>query len=138
MKMKITGNYSTSTNLVLRHQAECASSVFVFFNTRSLIPGVIKHLKGKIDQHPTVDADVIQIHGKMEKALKGININIFTGKLKLPDLNPRVLVATSAGNMGVDHPNAQYVLNCEFPEDPSTVIQRRGWASCRGKNAVSS
>ena len=72
----------------------------------------------------------------MDKVLKGININIFTGKLKLPDVNPRVLVATSAGDMGVDHPNAQYILNCEFPEDPSTVIQRRGRASRRGENAV--
>ena len=136
MKMAITGNYSTNTNLVLRHLAEHTSSAFVFFNTRSLLPGVIKHLEGKIDQHDTVDADVIQIHGKMDKALKSININIFTGKLKLPDVNPRVLVATSAGDMGVDHPNAQYVLNCEFPEDPSTVIQRRGRASRRGENAV--
>ena len=72
----------------------------------------------------------------MEKVLKGININVFTGRLKLPDVNPRVLVATSAGDMGVDRPNAQYVLKCEFPEDPSTVIQRRGRVSCCGKNAV--
>ena len=125
MKMVITGNYSTSTNLVLRHLAECANSAFIFFNTQSLVPGVIKHVKGKIDQHPTVHADVIQIHGKMDKVLKGININIFTGKLKLPDVNPRVLVATSAGDMGVDHPNAQFILNCEFPEERNLIRRDR-------------
>ena len=72
----------------------------------------------------------------MEKTLEYININVFSGRLKLPEVNPRVLVAKSAGNMGVDHPNAQFVLNCESLEDPSTVIQRRGRFSCHGKNAV--
>ena len=109
--MVITGNYSTSTNIVLRHLAECASSAFILFNTGSLIPYVIKHVEVKIDQYTTVCADVIEIHSKMEKVLKYIKINAFNRRQKLPEVNPRVLVATSAGNMGVDHPNAQYVLN---------------------------
>ena len=79
-------------------------------------------MEGRIDQTPTVRADVIQIHGKIEKVLKCININVFTGRLKLPEANPRMLVATSTGKMGVNHPNTQSVLNCEFPEDPFTVI----------------
>jgi superfamily II DNA/RNA helicase len=136
MKMAITGNYSLSTNLMVRHLAEISSSAFIFFNAQMLIPGVMKHVEGKIDQHPTICADVIQIHGKMEKTLKYININLFTGKLKLPEVILRILVATSASDMGVDHRNTQFVLNCEFPKNLSTVLQRRGRSSRRGKNAM--
>ena len=51
-------------------------------------------------------------------------------------MHPKVLISTSAGDMGVDHFDAQLVLNFEFPEDPSTVIQRRGWASRGGKDVL--
>ena len=105
MKMAITGNYSLSTNLVVRHLAEFASSA------------------GTIDQHPTVCTDVIQTQGTMEKPSKYININVFAMRLKMPEVNSGVLMATSASDMGVDYPNAQFVLNCEFPEDLSIVIQ---------------
>jgi hypothetical protein len=36
---------------------------------------------------------------------------------------PRVLILISAGDMGVDQPTAQLVLDFEIPEDVSTTVQ---------------
>ena len=105
-------------------------------NTRSLVDGIVKSLEAKIDKNEAVEADIIQIHGNMKKQLKFVNINIFTGKMTIPNVFPRVLISTSAGDMGVDHPDAQLVLNFEFPEDPSTIVQRRGRAARGGEDAL--
>ena len=46
--------------------------------------------------------------------------------------NPRVMLATSAADLGIDHPNCNYVHNIdyvhniEWPEDIATYVQRRG------------
>ena len=72
----------------------------------------------------------------MKKQLKFENINLFTGKMTIPEEFQRVLISTSAGDMGIDHPNAQLVMNLKFPEDPSTVVQRRGRAARGGQDTV--
>ena len=118
--------YSKNTSFVISHLTTSLSAAFVFLNTRSLIDGIVKSLEAKIDKHEAVEADIIQIHGNMKKQLKFVNINIFTGKMTIPNVFPRVLISTSAGDMGVDHPDAQLVLNFEFSDDPSTAVQRRG------------
>ena len=43
--------------------------------------------------------------------------------MTIPNTFPRVLILTSASDMGVDHTDAQVVLNFEFPKDISTSIQ---------------
>ena len=72
----------------------------------------------------------------MSKELKAINVGLFTGKIHIPNMNPRVMGATSAGDLGIDHPDARFVASFEFPEEPSAVIQRRGWAARYGQPAV--
>ena len=136
MRMKVGSAYSKNTSFVISHLTTSLSAAFVFLNTRSLIDGIVKSLEAKIDKHEAVEADIIQIHGNMKKQLKFVNINIFTGKMTIPNVFPRVLISTSAGDMGVDHPDAQLVLNFEFPDDPSTAVQRRGRASRGGQDAL--
>lgn len=36
------------------------------------------------------------------------------------------MLATSAADLGIDHPNCNYVHNIEWPEDIATYVQRRG------------
>ena len=82
--------------------ADFTSSALIFFNIQTVIPNKMKHVKRKIDEHPAAHADVIQIHSTTEKTLKCININVFTRRLKLVEVNPRVLVATSVGTIGIN------------------------------------
>ena len=58
-----------------------------------------------------------------------MSIGVFTQKITIPGRKLHVLVAMSSGDLGVDHPDAQLVVNFEFPDDCSTVVQRRGRAS---------
>jgi hypothetical protein len=68
--------------------------------------------------------------------LKFVNINIFTGKMTILNVFLRVLTSTSAGDMGVDHPDAQLVLNFEFSKDTSTAVQQRDQALRSGQDAL--
>ena len=123
MMMKVGSAYSKDTSFVISHLTTFLSAVFVFLNTRSLIDGTVKLLEAKIYKHKAVDANIIQIDGKMKKQLKFVNINIFTGKMTILNVFPRVLISTSAGDMGFDHPYARLVLNFEFPKDAPTAVQ---------------
>ena len=76
------------------------------------------------------------MYSKMEKMLKYININMFTGRLKVPEANPKVLIVTSTNVMGVNHPNLQVVLQCKILEDISMVVQCQGRSSRCGKEIV--
>ena len=72
----------------------------------------------------------------MSKELKAVNVGMFTGQITIPGMKPRVMGATSAGDLGIDHRDAQFVANFEFPEDASAAIQRRGRAARNGETAV--
>ena len=133
--MLVGSDYSRDMNIVVNHLASSTSCAFIFLNSRSLVDNLTKSLETRIDKHHSLDADVVEITGAMQKPLKYTNINLFTQKIRIPGMDPRVMVATSAGDLGIDHPDAQLVYNCEFPEDVSTLVQRRGRASRHGEPA---
>jgi hypothetical protein len=136
MRLVVGNDYTRSTTLVVNHLADTDSSCFFFVNTKSRVDDIVKAIETKIDSHSTVTADVLHITGGMKKPAKYANIGIFTGKIVLDGVDARVMVATSAGDLGVDHPNAQLIINCEWPEDCSTAVQRRGRASRAGEKAL--
>ena len=53
-------------------------------------------------------------------------IRLFTSVIPIKDRTFRVLVATSAANMGIDQPLCVYVLRVGLPRCPTTLIQERG------------
>ena len=79
-----------------------------------LADGIVNSVEAKIDRHETIQANIIQIHGKMKKQLKFFNVNIFTGNMTLPAIYPGVLSWRPQEGMCVDHPNASLGLNVEF------------------------
>jgi superfamily II DNA helicase RecQ len=136
MMVKVGSVYSKDTTLVISHLTTFASAVFMYLNRRSPIDGIVKSPKAKFDKHNAVKANIIHIHDNAKKQLKCVNINIFTVKMTIANIFPRVLIPTSAGDMGVDHPDAQLVLNFEFTEDVSTAVQQRGQALRGGQDAL--
>jgi hypothetical protein len=107
MMVKVGSVYSKDTTLVISHLTTFASAVFMYLNRRSPIDGIVKSPKAKFDKHNAVKANIIHIHDNAKKQLKCVNINIFTVKMTIANIFPRVLIPTSAGDMGVDHPDAQ-------------------------------
>ena len=52
------------------------------------------------------------------------------------DFNPNILLATSAADVGIDHPDMGLVLIFEWLEDIATYVQRRGRSGRSGQVAV--
>ena len=104
------------------HLANNNSNCCVFVNTKYKVDDIVKSVVTNTKNHPTVTADVLQITGGMKKPAKYTNIGIFTGKIVLGGLDARVMVAASAGDLGVDHPYVQRIVNCELAEGCSTAV----------------
>ena len=103
---------------------------------KSKINNIVKSAETKIDRHSTVVANVLQIMGETKKPAKYASIGIFTSNIVLDDVYTRVIVATSAGDLGVNHPNTKLVVNYKWTEDCSTAVQSRSQMSRVGKKAV--
>ena len=69
---------------------------------------------------------VTQIHGDMDKNAKLGFIKLFTRFLWMVGYDPRVLVATSAANTGVDNCQLQLVNRFGFPCCPTALLQEWG------------
>ena len=85
---------------------------------------MVAGLEEKLDKH-SVAGDVLHIHGRLKREDKGNLINLFTSKLQIDDFKPNVLIATSAADLGIDHPNSQLQLKVEWPESIASLVQRR-------------
>ena len=132
--MKIGGDYSRHIFTVRKYHGERKDGVAacVFVNSKSFVNGLCKSIDSKVDKAPGLEVDVLQIIGSIPRSLKFTNIGIFTGRIIVPGMCPHVLVATSAADMGVNHPNVKLVVNNKFTKDTSTLLQRRGRASRAG------
>ena len=136
MSVSVGRAIATNSNRVLEHLRNHPSSVFCFANTKPIADKITLAIEKKISEQDEVVADAVQITGAMDKRGKGIGIRLFTGALTVDGMSPRICVATNAGDMGIDHPDAQLIVNFGFVEDCSTFVQRRGRASRRGEDAA--
>jgi len=85
-------------------------------------------LEAKLDKQ-SIAGDVLHIHGRLKREDKGNLINLFASKLQIDDFKLNVLIATSAADLGIDHPNVQLQLNVEWPESIASLICQRGRGS---------
>ena len=131
---KVGAEFTRHLDLGVHHLQNKASSVFIFANSRRLTNDLVKAFEGKLDKLG-IEADVMHIHGKQGKHEKFALIGIFCQKIRVEGYDPRVLIATAASDLGVDHPDAQCVINMEWPECIATLVQRRGRASRQGQAA---
>ena len=133
--IRIGSGYTASLNIVVDHLKEHTSAAFVFTNGRALSFHLVDGLESKLDAND-ISSDAVHIHERLRLEDKMNFIKLYSEKIKVPDYDPRVLIATSAANLGVDHPNAQCGLNNEWPNNISTFVQRRGRAYCRNEIAI--
>ena len=133
--IRIGSEYTRSLDIIRRHLQNNDSAAFAFTNGRALSFHLVSGLEGKLDSHG-IAADVVHIHGKLRLEDKMNFSKLYCRKIHVPDYDPRVLVATSAADLGIDHPNAQCGLNNEWPASISTFVQRRGRASRRDEDAL--
>ena len=73
---------------------------------------------------------VVQINSEMDRHEKNGSIKLSTGFLKMVGYNPRVLVATSAVNTGIDNRQLQLVHRFGLLRCPTTLLQERGRNAC--------
>jgi len=75
------------------------------------------------------------MHGALLKSKKYFLINTFTGHNVIEGLRPRCMCSTPAGDLGIDHPDAQAITIFGWPENPSVFLQRRRRGSRDGQSS---
>ena len=66
-------------------------------------------LDGKLGDK-NVAVDVIHVHGSLAKDEKLNLTKLLMGTMTVLDFNPNILLATSAADLGINHPNVGLVL----------------------------
>ncbi len=128
-------NYTASLSDVVEHFLNEDTYAFVFANARRLTTALAKSLEEKLDEEGN-ECDVVHLHGKLEKEEKFHLSNLFCQKTTLSDYDPRVLIATSTSDHGVDHPDAQLVVNMEWTDSIPTFVQQKGRSSRNGQRTI--
>ena len=135
IQIRIGSEYTKNLDIIVAHLSENDSAAFAFTNGRALSFHLVDGLEGKLDKHE-ITADVVHIHGRLRLDDKCNFSKLYCRKINVPTYHHRVLVATSAADLGIDHPDAQCGLNNEWPDSISTFVQRRGRASRRDEIAL--
>ena len=128
-------DHTKNLDRVVTHLQNTDSSAFVFANTRKLTHSLVKSLESKLDANQ-IRSDVVHIHGKLSKEEKFHLINFFCGKSTIKDFDPKAMVATSSADLGVDHPDAQCIIEMQWSDSPSTYGQRRGRGGRLGQLSI--
>ena len=135
MHHQVSSEYTKTLDRVVDYCRDHPSGgAFVFVNTKSLSTRMLPLLEGKLGEK-NVAVDVIHVHGSQAKDEKLNLIKLLMGTMTVLDFNPNILLATSAADLGINHPNVGLVLICEWPEDIATYVQRRGRSGRAGQYA---
>jgi len=132
MSHNLTSTYTKQLDKVIDYLADNEGTAFIYCNSKSLTHKLLPSLEAKIDDR-SIEADVIHIHGSMSKTEKISFTKLLEGAIVVPVFHPRVLLATAAADVAIDHPQVELVLNMEWPDDIPTLVQRRGRASRGGQ-----
>ena len=133
MKHHVSNEYTRNLDEVVTVSRETPSAgAFIFVNMKSLSHKLLPKLEDKLQGA----VDVIHVHGSLAKEEKLTMIKLLMGTILVSGFHPNVLLATSAADIGINHPNCLMVLIFEWPEDLATYVQRRGRAGRRGQEAV--
>ena len=83
-----------------------------------------------------IKADVLHVHGMLQKYRKFDIINIFCKKTIVPDYDPRAIVATAAADLGISHPLYNKVNNNKRTDNAAYIVQRKGQGSRNGEDST--
>ena len=100
-------------------------SACVFVGSKSRSHTLLEKLEKKLNA-ALLTIDVIHVHGSLSKEEKYWLIRIYCARIDVAQLCSRILLATSAANIGIDHNLAKLVLNMGWPRDLCTYFQQRG------------
>jgi superfamily II DNA/RNA helicase len=86
-------------------------------------------IETSLDKNECCDIDVITVHGQLEKEEKFFNLTAFCSDDVVDgfDRQPsRVYTSTASGDHGINHSDLRAEVMCEWPENISVFVQRRG------------
>jgi superfamily II DNA helicase RecQ len=135
MSHVVSSEYTKNLNSVVEHcRDNPTGGAFVFVNMKTLSHKLLPLLEAKLADS-RVAVDVIHIHGSLDKDEKLSLVKLLMGSMTVSDFNPNAMIATSAADVGMNHPNVGLVLIFEWPEDVATYVQRRGRGGRQGQRA---
>jgi len=126
MLFKCSSNYTMHLNLTvdfLKDDNEHYACIFVGSKDKS------HHLLNKLERklnESLLPVDIMHVHGSLDKNEKYWFMRIFCAKINIDKLAARVLLATSAGNVGIDNHLVTFVVSMGWPQDLCTYFQQRG------------
>mmetsp|Transcript_13705 Transcript_13705/g.23331 ORF Transcript_13705/g.23331 Transcript_13705/m.23331 type:complete len:196 (+) Transcript_13705:212-799(+) len=94
----------------------------VFVNFVSDCAKLARDLEKKIADEE-INVGVLQISREMDKNEKNAFTRLFTSAVRMRNFRPRVLVATSAANTGIDQVLVKWVLTVGLPRCLTTLLQ---------------
>ena len=105
-------------------------STVLFTNARARAETLTRQLEAKLNE-AHVNADVIVVHGNLDKNEKFWRVRIFCAPqgTHVEDVKCRALVATNAINVGIDDHTVDFGVRFGLPRDLATFIQERGRGS---------
>ena len=97
----------------------------VFIGSKNKSLKVRLELERKLDE-ALLKIDIVHVHGSLSSDEKYWFIRIFCQGIDEEDFRGRVLLATSAANVGIDNSLVKFVLNLGWTRDLCTYFQQRG------------
>jgi len=115
MQHLVSSEYTKNLNHVVEYCRDHPSGgAFIFVNTKSLSHKLLPLLKRKLAEND-IAVDVVHVHGSLAKEEKLNLIKLLMKTMTVGDFNPNILLATSAADIGIDHPDVGLVLIFEWP-----------------------
>ena len=112
-------------------QSDPDGKCVIFTNSRERAIHYTTELETKLN-YGNVVSDVILIHGCLQKHDKFWRIRLFCSSSEpTTEVALRVLISTSASNVGIDNNKIRFGLRFGFPRDMSTYFQEKGRGSRR-------
>ena len=126
MDQIVSSKYTNHLDLVVTFLGDYENdAAFVFANSRALTFKTVTSHEENIDKVDSIAVDVLHVHGALEKdEKKNAFTNLFTDDLTIVGHDHRVMVATSAADLGIDHTECTFVLILEWPDSLASYIQR--------------
>jgi len=112
-------------------QSDPDGKCVIFTNSRERAIHYTTELETRLN-YADINSDVILIHGRLQKQDKFWRIRLFCSPSEpTTAVALRVLISTSASNVGIDNSKIRFGLRFGFPRDLSTYFQEKGRGSRR-------
>ena len=137
IQLVITSAYSTQLHHTVEYCRVTDGSAFIFANSKALTYKLVASIEKKLDVLDK-QVDVLHIHGGLDKSKKFHLINIFCRNVTVDIISPQVAISTAAADLGVNCRHCTLVQICEWCENISSFVQRKGRGARNGEESVTS